>query len=109
MNLTAESKSIIENSDYHDQLLKVLDFTEKLVQKEGIELTDLQWTILLNHLNEMIQREETHSFLPQMDESLFSEVSDKAKDISRKVSYFIGKLPESEVLVLSIHFQNGIN
>jgi PRD domain protein EF_0829/AHA_3910 len=73
-----------------------------------LNLTDLQLTVLANHLGEMVMRSKDNQSLDPVDESLFSGVSDTALNIAKDITNKIGNLAPSEPFVLSIHFENAI-
>ena len=106
MNLSKETKQIIQGSHYQETLLDLIKYTEKVLTNIGITPEELQWTMLINHLNEMIRREKGQQYLENMDPEMFSEISQKSLTIAEKIANQIGQLPKDEVYVLSIHFEN---
>jgi len=103
-----EISSIITNSKYPTETLDIFKFVIGELQKKNLELTDLQLTILANHLAEMVIRSKDDRPLDPVDESLFNGVSIEALDMAHEITERIGNLASSEPFVLSIHFENAI-
>ena len=102
MKLSAEAITMIEESQNQEKLKQVIALVEE-------RLTELQWTILINHLNEMLKRSQKGEKIPAVDRELFREVSKEAIAISDEVVRTIGDLGEDEMYVLSIHFETAKN
>jgi PRD domain protein (TIGR03582 family) len=51
----------------------------------GIAPSELQWRILLNHVNEMVERSKTGGTIPEVDTQLFSEVSPTSLQLAEKL------------------------
>lgn len=107
MNLHEDAKKIIAESPYGEELHQLINKVETLLEKHAICPTDLQWTILINHLNEMIKRSKAGEKMMSVDPEMFSEVSKEALKISDEVVQHIGNLPQDEMYVLSIHFESA--
>lgn len=106
-HLTKDAEKIIEESLHKEKLTEVVDYTQKLLEERGIHPTDLQWTILINHLSEMVLRFANHMKLQDVDISLFSEVSEESIEIAKKIAEKIGGMSVEEAYVLSIHFETA--
>ncbi|MGY3724228.1 PRD domain protein EF_0829/AHA_3910 [Granulicatella balaenopterae] len=97
----------IEEKENKETLLKVMEIILNEYEKEDIISTDLQYDILLNHLNEMIIRSKSGIKIPSVDAEMFSEVSANSIDLSKRIVEQIGNLPTDEIYVLSIHFETS--
>ena len=71
MKLSAEAITMIEESQNHDKLNQVIALVEERLAEFAIEPTELQWTILINHLNEMLKRSQKGEKIPAVDRELF--------------------------------------
>lgn len=104
-----EIESIIEKSNYQEDLNKLINYTFSLIEKSGLHPTTIQEKVLINHLSEMVVRAKTGKLLEEIDPSIFNKVSSNSMKIAKNiVSYVtknIGKLAKSEKYVLSIHFE----
>jgi PRD domain protein (TIGR03582 family) len=105
MKLTDDAKKIIEGSSYQVELEAALEKIRELLIEQRIEPTELQWTILINHVNEMIKRSKNNEKMAGVDPAMFEEVSKEALMIADQVVQSIGNLPQDEMYVLSIHFE----
>lgn len=76
---------------------------------EGITFTPVQLQVLTNHLIEMQGRAKSGETLPDVDPTMFAEVSRKSLDLAQKVVDHIGHLQDAEHYVLSIHFEAAQN
>lgn len=109
MKLSAEAITMIEESQNQEKLKQVIALVEERLVEYAIEPTELQWTILINHLNEMLKRSQKGEKIPAVDRELFQEVSKEAIAISDEIVRTIGHLSEDETYVLSIHFETAKN
>ncbi len=58
MKMSDEALKIIEESQNREKLKQVIDLIEERLVEHAIVPTELQWTILINHLNEMLKRSQ---------------------------------------------------
>lgn len=105
MKLTDDAQKIIDESPNKVELEAALEQINELLEEQAIQPTELQWTILINHVNEMIKRSIAGEKMSGVDPQMFEEVSKEALMISDKVVKHIGNLPQDEMYVLSIHFE----
>lgn len=105
--MTEEALQIIEQSYYQAELEELVEWLEKELAIVSITPTDLQWTILINHLNEMIRRSKEAETIPEVDPIMFSEVSPEALTLAGNVVEKVSNLSEAEMYVLSIHFETA--
>ncbi|WP_314066840.1 PRD domain-containing protein [uncultured Vagococcus sp.] len=109
MSLSEDAKNIVNESQYQEKLKAIMMSAEKLLNKAGIEPTEIQWTILINHLNEMIRRSTEQEKLPEIDVKLFDEVSEVSLELAEVIVNEIANLSVDEKYVLSIHFETAKN
>lgn len=107
MKLSDDAQAIILKSRDKEKLTAVMKAVEEKMDAAQITPTELQWTVLINHLNEMVERAERGEKMSGVDPELFSEVSPEALGIAREVVNEIGNLTEDESYVLSIHFETA--
>lgn len=107
MKLNEDAKKIIDESSNKGELGTVLKKISELLKEQAIQPTDLQWTILINHVNEMIKRSIAGEQMSGVDPVMFEEVSEEALIIANEVVQHIGNLPQDEMYVLSIHFETA--
>lgn len=107
MTVTGEALQIISTSEYQQELEELIDWLKKELALVKIEPTELQWTILINHLNEMLKRSKEQETIPEVDPEMFSEVSKEALQLADGVVRKIENLSQDEMYVLSIHFETA--
>ena len=107
MTVTVEALQIISTSEYQQELEELIDWLKKELVLVKIEPTELQWTILINHLNEMLKRSKEQETIPEVDPEMFSEVSKEALQLADGVVRKIDNLSQDEMYVLSIHFETA--
>lgn len=107
MTVTGEALQIISTSEYQQELEELIDWLKKELVLVKIEPTELQWTILINHLNEMLKRSKEQETIPEVDPEMFSEVSKEALQLADGVVRKIENLSQDEMYVLSIHFETA--
>lgn len=105
MKLSGDAKKIIDESVNQVELEAALTKINELLEAQAIQPTELQWTILINHVNEMIKRSKAEEKMTGVDPAMFEEVSKEALVIADQVVQHIGNLPQDEMYVLSIHFE----
>ncbi|MBO0422909.1 transcriptional antiterminator [Enterococcus plantarum] len=105
MKLNEDAKKIIDESPHKVALEATVAQIYGLLEKQAMQPTQLQWTILINHVNEMIKRSIAGEKMSGVDPVMFEEVSKEALAIADQVVQHIGNLPQDEMYVLSIHFE----
>lgn len=105
MKLSDDAQTIIDESSNKVELEAALKKISSLLEEQRILPTELQWTILINHMNEMIKRSKANEKMARVDPMMFEEVSKEALMIADEVVQQIGNLPQDEMYVLSIHFE----
>ncbi|EOI06415.1 PRD domain-containing protein [Enterococcus moraviensis ATCC BAA-383] len=105
MKLNDDAQTIIDESQNQVELQAALEQIDTLLKEQQIQPSELQWTILINHINEMIKRSIAGEKMSGVDPKMFEEVSKEALLIADKVVQHIGNLPSDEMYVLSIHFE----
>lgn len=107
MTVTGEALQIISTSEHQRELEELIDWLSGELAAAKIEPTELQWTILINHLNEMLKRSKEQETIPEVDPEMFSEVSSEALKLADGVVRKIDNLSQDEMYVLSIHFETA--
>ena len=76
-----------------------------LLRSHNIIPNDVQEQMLTSHLRAMAHRSVTGEPLPEVDASLFDEISPESMQLAREVVAQFGNLPEEESWLLSGHFE----
>ena len=105
MELAMEAQEIIRQSAEPEKLQSIIKQTSARLAEAQIEPTELQWTILINHLNEMLNRSREGTTLAGVDRTLFTELTPETLKIAEETTEAIGQLSEDEWYVLAVHFE----
>lgn len=83
----------------------VLEFTNALLASRNITPNDVQQQMLTSHVGAMAHRSLTGEPLPEIEESLFEEISSDSLEMAQVVVNKFGNLPVEEAWLLSVHFE----
>ncbi|OUM86707.1 PRD domain-containing protein [Parageobacillus thermoglucosidasius] len=106
-SFTEEEKKLLEKSGDVTLCIKAYEFAIKQMENEKIYMTDFQRVSLLSHISGMVYRSVTGEKLFAIDHNLFAGISNESLHIAKKIKEYIGNLPEDEIYLLSIHFENA--
>lgn len=109
MQVNSEAEKIVASSKFPSETKEALAFTLNEMQTFNIVPTDVQVTVLSNHIAEMITRSKSGEKLMDVDPEMFKEVSSEAMTIADDLVKHIGNLADSEKYVVSIHFEAAKN
>ncbi|WP_312691099.1 glycine dehydrogenase [Kosakonia sp.] len=77
----------------------------RLLSEQNITPNAVQQQMLTSHVRAMAHRSVTGEPLPDVDASLFDEISTESMNLARDVVAAFGNLPEEEAWLLSVHFE----
>ncbi|MGY5958727.1 glycine dehydrogenase [Kosakonia sp. BK9b] len=77
----------------------------RLLSEQNITPNAVQQQMLTSHVRAMAHRSVTGEPLPDVDASLFDEISAESMNLARDVVAAFGNLPEEEAWLLSVHFE----
>lgn len=84
---------------------RVLAETTAMLNAENIFTNDVQQQMLTSHLRAMVLRSITGEPLPEVDKSLFDEISAHSMQMAQQVVDKFANLPIEEAYLLSVHFE----
>ncbi|CDL85042.1 PRD domain-containing protein [Xenorhabdus szentirmaii] len=84
---------------------KLLAMIGKVLAAEDAYTTDVQQQMLASHVKAMVKRAQTGEPLPEVDISLFDEVSPDSINMAAKIVETLPNLAVEEVYLLSVHFE----
>ena len=76
-----------------------------LLRHHQIIPNTVQQQMLTSHVRAMAHRSVTGEPLPEVDASLFDEISAESMALAREVVAAFGNLPDEEAWLLSVHFE----
>lgn len=75
------------------------------LKQENCYTTDVQQQMLVSHLKAMVARAKTGESLPEVDISLFDEISEHSVALAQRVVDTLPGLTQEEAYLLSVHFE----
>ncbi|MCP2002857.1 UNVERIFIED_ORG: PRD domain protein (TIGR03582 family) [Buttiauxella agrestis ATCC 33320] len=84
---------------------RVLAFIDTLLKNRNITPNAVQVQMLTSHVLAMAHRSLTGEPLPEVEESLFDEISEDSLVMAKEVVEQFGNLPVEEAWLLSVHFE----
>ena len=84
---------------------KVQAFINALLKTRNITPNAVQEQMLTSHVRAMAHRSLTGEPLPEVEESLFDEISADSLEMAKLVVEQFGNLPIEEAWLLSVHFE----
>ncbi|OAT27740.1 hypothetical protein M975_4295 [Buttiauxella brennerae ATCC 51605] len=80
-------------------------FIRTLLEGRNITPNAVQEQMLTSHVRAMAHRSLTGEPLPEVEESLFEEISADSLEMAKAVVEQFGNLPVEEAWLLSVHFE----
>ncbi|WP_058912579.1 glycine dehydrogenase [Entomohabitans teleogrylli] len=85
--------------------VRALGWVFDLLKSRNIIPNPVQEQMMTSHVRAMAHRSVTGEPLPEVDASLFEEISDDSMEMARSIVREFGNLPEEEAWLLSVHFE----
>ncbi len=106
VNNGAVINDVGEQAKQTEQLAeKMLPRVYALLSRRNIIPNAVQEQMLTSHVRAMAHRSISGEPLPEVDASLFEEISEDSMMLAREVVAEFGNLPEEESWLLSVHFE----
>ena len=108
MNDGSASIKEIEKSDVSEAgaiAARVLADITAMLNAENIYTNAVQQQMLESHIRAMVLRSITGEPLPEVDKSLFDEISAESMQMAERVVNQFDTLPIEEAYLLSVHFE----
>ncbi|CAI1720671.1 PRD domain protein, EF_0829/AHA_3910 family [Serratia marcescens] len=108
MNDGSASIKEIEQSDVSEAgeiTARVLADITAMLNAENIYTNAVQQQMLESHIRAMVLRSITGEPLPEVDKSLFDEISAESMQMAERVVDQFDTLPIEEAYLLSVHFE----
>ncbi|WP_272539234.1 transcriptional antiterminator [Providencia sp. SKLX074055] len=91
--------------DIDEVTQKLLAVITDWLKQEDCYTTDVQQQMLESHLRAMVARAKTGEALPEVDISLFDEISQHSISLAQRVVDTLPGLAPEETYLLSVHFE----
>lgn len=98
-------KMLEDNLNVDEVTQKLLAVITDWLNQEECYTTDVQQQMLESHLRAMVDRAKTKEALPEVDISLFDEISKYSIELAKKVVNTLPELAPEEAYLLSVHFE----
>ena len=98
-------KMLEDDLDIHQVTQELLAVITDWLKLEGCYTTDVQQQMLESHLRAMVARAKTGEALPEVDISLFDEISSPSIALAQRVVDTLPGLAPEETYLLSVHFE----
>ena len=85
-----------------EQTIKIINHW---LAEHQITQNDVQKAMLLSHVKAMVERAKTLEKLPEVDPTIFDELSEQALALSRKTVELFNNLAMEEVYLLAVHYE----
>lgn len=105
MMIQAAFKMIKDNLDPEQVIDKTMSMINHWLAEEGIKQNPVQKEMLLSHVKAMVYRAKTLEPLPEVDHSLFDEISVESMALAKKTVALFDTLPVDEAYLLSVHYE----
>ncbi|MDC9589075.1 PRD domain-containing protein [Xenorhabdus sp. XENO-10] len=84
---------------------EILALIKKYLAAEEAYTTPVQQQMLVSHIKAMVERAKTGESLPEVDISLFDEISLESIILAAQIVETLPNLSVEEVYLLSVHFE----
>ncbi|HCB2270628.1 TPA: glycine dehydrogenase [Citrobacter koseri] len=99
-------------NDMGEQVAEIDELADRMLAQVYALLSEhhiipnaVQEQMLTSHVRAMAHRSVTGEPLPEVDASLFDEISAESMALARDIVAAFGNLPEEEAWLLSVHFE----
>ena len=99
-------------NDMGEQVTEIGELADRMLAQVYALLSEhhiipnaVQEQMLTSHVRAMAHRSVTGEPLPEVDASLFDEISAESMALARDIEAAFGNLPEEEAWLLSVHFE----
>ncbi|OFV14845.1 glycine dehydrogenase [Salmonella sp. HMSC13B08] len=99
-------------NDMGEQVTEIGELADRMLAQVYALLSEhhiipnaVQEQMLTSHVRAMAHRSVTGEPLPEVDASLFDEISAESMALARDIVAAFGNLPEEEAWLLSVHFE----
>lgn len=99
-------------NDMGEQVTEIGELADRMLAQVYALLSEhhiipnaVQEQMLTSHVRAMAHRSVTGAPLPEVDASLFDEISAESMALARDIVAAFGNLPEEEAWLLSVHFE----
>lgn len=100
-----EQQLSVDETTLEKETREVLEKVSALLSDKGIYPNEVQQQMLFSHVKAMVLRSHTGESLPEVDISLFDEISPLSLKLAEQVVGWFNNLAYEEAHLLSVHFE----
>lgn len=100
-----EFRMIEDDLDLGEVTQQTLAIIKTWLDSENITQTQVQEEMMQSHVKAMVERAKTGEKLPDVDPTLFEELSDKSMQLAKKTVALFNSLPIEEAYLLAVHYE----
>ena len=87
---------------------QTIEIINRWLTDHQITQNDVQKAMLLSHVKAMVERAKTLEKLPEVDLSLFDELSEQSLMLAHKTVQLFNSLAKEEAYLLAVHYEVAI-
>ena len=87
---------------------QTIEIINRWLTDHQITQNDVQKAMLLSHVKAMVERAKTLEKLPEVDPSLFDELSEQSLMLAHKTVQLFNSLEKEEAYLLAVHYEVAI-
>lgn len=84
---------------------KTIAVINEWLVNENITQNEVQKEMLFSHIKAMVNRAKTLEKLPDIDPTLFDELSNESMELARRTVKLFNNLPMEEAYLLAVHYE----
>lgn len=85
-----------------EQTIKIIN---NWLVEHKITQDEVQKAMLFSHVKAMVERAKTLEKLPEVDPTLFAEISEESLELARNTVKLFDNLPMEEAYLLAVHYE----
>lgn len=83
----------------------LLEVIAQWLHEQDLYQNEVQKKMMASHVKAMVERAKTRESLPDVDRSLFDEISAESLELATRAVNTLNDLPIEEAYLLSVHFE----
>lgn len=84
---------------------QTIEIINNWLSEKQITQNEVQKAMLFSHVKAMVERSKTLEKLPEVDPTLFAELSEESLELARKTVKLFDNLPMEEAYLLAVHYE----
>ncbi|WP_392559403.1 transcriptional antiterminator [Orbus mooreae] len=98
-------RMIEDELDPQQIIPEIMNIINQWLADEHIKQNAVQKEMLLSHVQAMVHRAKTLEQLPDVDPTLFAELSAESMELAKRTIKLFNNLPMEEAYLLAVHYE----